>query len=50
MADTKKRPSIGEKIRQALDKLGEILDDLLPKPHLQPQPIPVDRPYRRQAK
>ena len=47
MADSKKRPSVKEKIRQALDKLGEILDELLPKPQLQPQPIPVDRPYRR---
>ncbi len=49
MADKDKAHQIEEKIRQALEKLGEVLDDWLGKQRLRPQPIPipVDRPYRK---
>ena len=52
MADQGKSKSVQEKIREALEKLGEAVEDWLagsrPKPALQPIPIPVDRrPYGR---
>ena len=50
MADKGKSKSVQEKIREALEKLGEALDDWLAgsRPHPQPIPIPVDRrPYGR---
>jgi hypothetical protein len=50
MSDKSKAREIEEKIRQALDQLGEALDSWLNKrrPALQPVPVPVDRPQRRQ--
>jgi hypothetical protein len=50
MADKSKAREIEEKIRQALDQLGEALDAWLNKrrPVLAPVPVPVDRPHRRQ--
>ncbi len=50
MADKNRTQSIQEKIRQALEKLGEALDGWLPKPRLQPRPVPIDRPYRRKER
>ena len=49
MADQGKARQIEQKIRQALEKLGEALDEWLKRQRLQPQPIPVpvDRRYRR---
>ncbi|MCB0193103.1 MAG: hypothetical protein KDJ65_14260 [Anaerolineae bacterium] len=50
MADQGKSKSVQEKIREALEKLGEALDDWLAGARPQPQPIPVPvdrRPYGR---
>jgi|GEM_PF-2471415 len=47
MTKQSKKNQLREKIRQALEKLGQALDEWLPKPRLQPKPIPIDRPYRR---
>jgi len=47
MADQNKKSSIQERIRQALKNLGAAIEDLVPKPQLQPQPIPVNRPQRK---
>ena len=52
MADKNKARQIEEQIRQALDKLGEALDEWLGGQRLRPQPIPVpvDRPYRQKPR
>lgn len=49
MADAQKAEGIQEKIRQALEKLGDLLDEWLNQgqPAPQPVPVPVDRPYRK---
>ena len=47
MPKQRKSNQLREKIRQTLEKLGQALDEWLPKPRLQPKPIPVDRPYRK---
>ena len=47
MTKQSKKNRLREKIRQALEKLGQTLDEWLPKPRLQPKPVPIDRPYRR---
>ena len=47
MAKQSKSKQLREKIRQALEKWGEALDEWLPKPRLQPKPVPVNRPYRK---
>jgi hypothetical protein len=52
MADRNKARQIEEKIRQALEKLGQSIEEALdaltkPRPAAQPVPVPIDRPYRR---
>ena len=49
MADTHKANEVQEKIRQALEKLGEALDEWLNNRRraTRPIPVPVDQPYRR---
>ena len=47
MAKQSKSKQLQEKIRQALEKWGEALDEWLPKPRLQPKPVPVNQPYRK---
>jgi DNA topoisomerase VI subunit B len=49
MADITKANEIQEKIRQALENLGDALDQWLNKRRraTQPVPIPIDQPYRR---
>lgn len=53
MADKNKARQIEEKIRQALEKLGESIEETLDalanprRPAAQPIPVPIDRPYRR---
>jgi hypothetical protein len=50
MADKYKADQVQDKIRQAMEKLGEALDRWLKnaQPVYQPIPVPVDRrPYRR---
>ena len=54
MADKNKARQIEEKIRQALEKLGASLEkalDALAKPQRPvPQPVPIDRPYRKKRR
>jgi len=49
MADSRKAQGIQEKIRQALEQLGELFDEWLNqnRPARQPVPVPVDRPFRK---
>ena len=49
MADQERANQIEEKIRQALKKLGEALDNWLGKNRLRPRhiPVPIDRPHRK---
>jgi hypothetical protein len=49
MADAQKAGGIQDKIRQALERLGEMLDEWLnqSQPARQPIPVPVDRPTRK---
>ena len=49
MADQNKASQIEEKIRQALEKLGETMEEWLIRQGLKPQPvpIPIDRPARK---
>ena len=46
---TNQQNSIGEKIRQAVEKLEEAIDGWLARQGLKPQhvPVPIDRPPRR---
>ena len=52
MADTHKANEVQEKIRQALENLGNALDEWLNQRRraTQPIPLPVDRPLRRRRK
>lgn len=52
MADTRKANEIQEKIRQALEKLGDALDEWLNQRRraAQPIPVPVDRPLQRRRR
>ncbi len=52
MANKNRAREIEEKIRQALEKLGQAVDEWLDKqnPRLQPIPVPVERPYGKRRK
>jgi len=53
MADKNKAGQIEEKIRQALEKLSDSIEEALDalansrRPAAQPVPVPIDRPYRQ---
>jgi len=52
MAKQNKTASFGEKIREALEKLGDVLDEWLARQSAKPQPvpIPIDRPHRKRQR
>lgn len=53
MADNNKAKQVEEKIRQALEQLGQALEEAVgswlnkQRPALRPIPIPIDRPQRK---
>ena len=49
MANSNKASQVEEKIRQALEKLGEAMNEWLTRQGLKPQPvpIPIDRPSQK---
>ena len=47
MARKNKAETLQEKIRRVLEQLGQALDEWIPKPRLQPQPVPIEHPRRK---